>query len=353
VKVMESIPLEASDALSPAIIHYVYKTMENVVLHDACKDARFGNDPYIVKNKSKSILCSPIRHKGRMSGILYLENNLTAGAFTSERLDLLRTFSAQAAISIENSRLLKAREKAAALLTEMKIAANIQTSLLPKNPSMEGFEITAYLKPADEIGGDYYDFIHTDALDWVIIGDVSGHGVPAGLVMMMVQTSIQSLLKDRPDVKPSELLCKVNNVIKDNIIKLKENKYMTITAFTFDREGRSSFSGLHQDILVYRAIDGHVDVLDTDGIWLSAWDFGRDNVDMELKLEKNDVILLFTDGVTEAKNNDGEFFSAQPLINILKEAGGRTTEDIKKRVLKALGDFNTIDDVTLIIMKKL
>jgi serine phosphatase RsbU (regulator of sigma subunit) len=169
----------------------------------------------------------------------------------------------------------------------------------------------------------------------------------------MVQTSIQSLLKDRPDVKPSELLCKVNNVIKDNIIKLKENKYMTITAFTFDREGRSSFSGLHQDILVYRAIDGHVDVLDTDGIWLSAWDFGRDNVDMELKLEKNDVILLFTDGVTEAKNNDGEFFSAQPLINILKEAGGRTTEDIKKRVLKALGDFNTIDDVTLIIMKKL
>jgi sigma-B regulation protein RsbU (phosphoserine phosphatase) len=67
----------------------------------------------------------------------------------------------------------------------------------------------------------------------------------------------------------------------------------------------------------------------------------------------NDVILLFTDGVTEAKNNDGEFFSAQPLINILKEAGGRTTEDIKKRVLKALGDFNTIDDVTLIIMKKL
>jgi sigma-B regulation protein RsbU (phosphoserine phosphatase) len=74
---------------------------------------------------------------------------------------------------------------------------------------------------------------------------------------------------------------------------------------------------------------------------------------MELKLEKNDVMLLFTDGVTEAKNNDGKFFSAQPLIKILQEAGGCTTEEIKNRVLRALRDFNTNDDVTLIIMKKL
>ena len=353
VKVMESIPLEASDGLSPAIINYVYKTMENVVLHDARKDARFSNDPYIVKNKSKSVLCSPIRHKGRMSGILYLENNLTAGAFTSERLELLRTFSAQAAISIENLRLLKAREKAAVLLTEMKIAANIQTSLLPKNPSMEGFEVTAYMKPADVIGGDYYDFIHTNDRDWVIIGDVSGHGVTAGLVMMMVQTSIQSLLKDRQDMKPSELLGKVNEVIKDNIIRLRENKYMTITAFTFDSDGRALFSGLHQDILVYRAIDGHVDVLDSDGLWLSPWDFGRDNVDMELSLKKNDVVFLFTDGITEAKNKENRMFTVNTLIHLLTETGGRPTEEIRNRVLEALKDYHTNDDVTMIILKKL
>ncbi|MFH2059227.1 MAG: AAA family ATPase [Pseudomonadota bacterium] len=97
---LQSILVDISDNLPLSIVNYVHKIKENIVLHDTRSDERFMQDPYVIKNKSQSILCSPIRHKGRMSGILYLENNLITNAFTPERLKILQIFSTQAAISI-------------------------------------------------------------------------------------------------------------------------------------------------------------------------------------------------------------------------------------------------------------
>jgi putative nucleotidyltransferase with HDIG domain len=103
VEVFKAIPLEESTSLSTAIVNYVKKTGENIVLGDAASDKRFISDPYIAAKRPKSILCAPIKHKGVMAGIIYLENNLTAHAFTPERLKILQIFSAQAAIAIENA----------------------------------------------------------------------------------------------------------------------------------------------------------------------------------------------------------------------------------------------------------
>lgn len=125
-----------------------------------------------------------------------------------------------------NVRLKEARE---ALWGEMLVAKRIQTILLPLEPIMAGYEITAFMEPADEVGGDYYDIINTDRIDWIVIGDVSGHGVPAGLIMMMVQTSIHTVVAQHPELGPAELLVIINRVIRDNISRMDENKYMTIT----------------------------------------------------------------------------------------------------------------------------
>ncbi|MCP4135954.1 MAG: AAA family ATPase [bacterium] len=352
VVIFQSLPLEECDELSSVIVEYVKKTGENIVINDALLDDKFKDDPYVVKNKPRSILCAAITYKGKVSGIIYLENRLAANVFTPERLEILRIFFTQASISIENTRLLAQREKAAKLETKMKIAANIQSTLLPDNPEIDGFEITAYVNPAEDIGGDYYDIINCEDKDWVIIGDVSGHGVPSGLVMMMVQTSIQTILRKYPDTIPSELLSTVNEAIKYNVQRMNDDKYMTITAFSFNKDGSAVFSGLHQDIFIYRAASGCVEVIESDGIWLSPWELGHIPVDLELKLNPGDALLLYTDGITEAMDRENNEFSEQRLAGLLEKNAGRSTEEIKDVILDELTEYNTRDDVTMVILKK-
>ena len=234
----------------------------------------------------------------------------------------------------------------------MNIAANIQSVLLPENPAIPGFEITAYLKPTDAVGGDYYDIINCDNFNWVVIGDVSGHGVPAGLVMMMVQTAIQTQVRRYPDTKPSELLSVINETIKYNVAKMKEEKYMTITALTFKKDGTALYSGLHQNLLVYRASSGNVDIIPSNGMWLSPWEMAAGNADSELSLKPGDILLLFTDGITEAWDANDKMFSEEKLADILKKHGTLGTDAIKDAILEALEGYAIDDDVTMVILKK-
>lgn len=352
ILITEPVHIDSEPEIAASVINYAYKTGENIVIHDASIDERFSSDPYIIKKNPKSILCSPIRHKGKMTGILYLENNLSTGAFTPDRIELLHILSSQAAISIENSRLIVSRENEAKLRTEMNIAADIQRVLLPDDPKIEGFEITPYMKPADDVGGDYYDVINTDKKDWVVIGDVSGHGVPAGLIMMMVQTAIQTVVRKYPDMRPSEMLNAVNETVKYNIGKMKNDKYMTITVFSFEKDGNALYSGLHQNLIIYRASTDEVEEVPSAGIWLSAWDMGQKNVDSNLKLNSGDILFLYTDGITEAKDKNKKMFSEERLVKLIKETSLQSTEKMRDRVLEELKEYRTDDDVTMLILKK-
>lgn len=353
IDVLKSLPVEGNDAISESIVNYVHKTGESVVLGNASSDQRFLSDPYIVKYQPKSLLCVPIRYKGKATSIIYLENNLATDAFTPERLQLLQMFSAQASISIENSRLIMHRENETKLKTEMNIAAEIQQSMLPRHPAMEGFEITAYMKPADDVGGDYYDVITTPVRNWIVIGDVSGHGVPSGLIMMMVQTAIQTMVRKFPEIKPSELLSAVNETVRYNIENMAQQKYMTITAFSFDKNGTVLHSGQHLNLLIYRESLGDVEIKPSSGIWLSPWDLGQKSIDGQFMMKRGDVLLLYTDGITEAMDSDEKMFSEQKLVEVLKKSGKLKTDAIKNNILSALNGYTIKDDVTAVVLKKL
>ena len=216
----------------------------------------------------------------------------------------------------------------------MKIAADIQSALLPENPVIEGFDIAARLVPIDEVGGTIYDVINTSERDWVIIGDVSGHGVHAGLIMMMVQTSIQTMVRNRPDLRPSELLTMVNEAIKYNIGMMKNDKYMTVTAFSLGRDGSTLHSGMHQNIYVYRAAAGDVEKIPSNGLWLSPWDLGRESVDGELILGRGDMMLLFSDGLTEAPADDGTEYSEDSLPDILRGNGSSGAGEVLEKIFR-------------------
>ena len=274
----------------------------------------------------------------------------------NERTQELQTLNQE--LENNNIKLLKISD---ALWGEMQIAKKIQTMLLPENPTISGFEILAYMEPADEVGGDYFDIINTDKTDWITIGDVSGHGVPSGLVMMMVQSCIRSHVVESPDIKPSELLRIVNKTIGHNIKKMSEEKFMTITTIALRGDSNAIFSGRHEDILIYRADNNDVESIKTDGICLSPWGLGNEGVDIEFKLNKGDVLFVYTDGITEAvkksttesiEDNIRNMFGIDGLINILNNYGEKSISDIKNAILFALKEYEIDDDISFVLAKK-
>ncbi|OCR01424.1 hypothetical protein BCD67_23520 [Oscillatoriales cyanobacterium USR001] len=213
MSLLQSIPIEKSQSVSSTIINYVARTQESVILNDASHEGNFTKDPYISQNKPKSILCFPLINQGQLSGIVYLENNLTTGAFTSDRLEVLKILSSQAAISIENARLYqtledKVEERTAQLAqanqeistlnemlkadnlrmgAELDIVKKLQQMVLPKQSELEaieGLEIAGFMEPADEVGGDYYDVLKQNGNIKISIGDVTGHGLESGVLMI-------------------------------------------------------------------------------------------------------------------------------------------------------------------------
>jgi len=274
-----------------------------------------------------------------------------------------RTMELQAAmeeLQAANEQIVEARD---ALWGEMELAKKIQTILLPRNPAIDGYELSAYMSPTERVGGDYYDVINAAGHDWIVIGDVSGHGVPAGLVMMMTQTSIHAVLDPNPDMNPSELLETINRTITGNIRLLDEDKYMTITVMACHRNGLFYFSGLHQDIMLYRDMTGSVELVKTDGIWLGLPERpGPLGDDHRLTINIGDSMLLYTDGITEAWANgsvkdhrepEKDMYGVEKLEETFRSLGGRSTRDIQKGILHSLKDYQCHDDVTFLVIRRL
>ncbi len=245
----------------------------------------------------------------------------------------------------------------------MELAKKIQTVLLPQQPNINGYEISAYMEPADEVGGDYYDIINVDSLDWIVIGDVSGHGIPAGLIMMMVQTSIRVTLNLHPDIDPSKLLSIINKTISYNIKQMGDDKYMTITVLAAHQDGKFVFSGLHQDILIYDAETCKVKQIETNGIWLGIIDdIEGMNHNRDIAMKPGDIMLIYTDGITEAWNKNTirdqrdpikEMFGNARLMNTLASLGDYSTNTIKDGILKKLDSYKCDDDITMVILKRI
>ncbi len=365
--VLKSTPVDEHPGVSVSVVNYAARTGETVILDNACEEGDFKGDAYIAEGKIRSILCVPIIHQTKLTGVLYLENNLNAGAFVHERSGILSALSAQAAISIDNARLYenledKVRERTAelrrtrdALWGEMQLAKKIQTALVPKHPVIPGYSIAAHMEPADDVGGDYYDVIRFDGRTWLIIGDVSGHGVPSGLVMMMVQTAIKTVLGANPKAAPSALLTAVNRTITENIRQLDESKHMTITVMTAHDAGRFTYSGAHEDILIFRADSGIVDVIETTGVWIGLEDDIQEKLeDRDIYLNTGDVLILYTDGITESWRADDpeDLFGDDRLRRVIAASGAQPVHEIRNELLNALKNYDSDDDITFMIVKR-
>ena len=239
---------------------------------------------------------------------------------------------------------------------ELVIAKRVQTQILPKDLELEGYRIAATMIPATDIGGDYYDLLPTPEAAWLAIGDVTGHGLNAGLVMLMVQSAMAAIVKTRPFGSPREMVDALNEVLYDNIRRrLGTRDHVTFTLFRLGADGRVVFAGAHEDVLWWRAKTREMERVRTPGVWLGAKRGIRNvTIDTTVNLEIGDVLILYTDGVTEARDVNGTQLELDRLDAMIKEVIDESPEMIRDHIIAKTRAWmhEQQDDITVVVCRR-
>jgi PAS domain S-box-containing protein len=524
VQLLQFMSIDIPQNLPMGIINYVERTKSDVVLSDATHEGIFTTDSYIRNNQPKSILCAPLLNQSQLIGILYLENNLTAGAFTHDRLEVLKILSGQAAISITNAKLyaevkenqsrlnqfldampvgvsvhepngqiyyanqvsqellgintlpeaeteklpelyqvyrvgtnqlypadqlpiarslkgepakaddlelhqsnkiislevsttpifdetgklvyaiaafqdITERKQAEKLIAEynhtleeqvkertaqlaqanqeitmlndrlkvdnvrmsaeLEVTKQLQQMILPTAAELEaiaGLDIVGYMEPADEVGGDYYDVLLADGVVTLGIGDVTGHGLESGILMVMTQTAVRTL-QERGETDPVCFLDTLNRTLYKNLQRMNIDRNLTLAILNY-ANGKVSISGQHEEILIVRA-GGSIERIDTInlGMPIALDDNIADFIDStSIDLGPGDGIVLYTDGITEAKNMKRDQYGLDRLCAIVSQNWQQSAEDIKQAAIadvhKFIGEQKKFDDISLLILKR-
>lgn len=243
------------------------------------------------------------------------------------------------------------------MISELSVASELQRDILPtdESPAIPGLEVVAKNKPATELGGDSFNFFSLKDKTYIYVGDVTGHGVAAGLIMTMVNSLI-SVFADLYD-GPYEILVNVNKYIKKHV---KKAMFMTLVMLCWDhKKQRLSYVGAgHEHILVYRAASGQCEAILSGGVALGMVPDNSKVIKEEfLDLDDGDFVVLYSDGITEAKNEDGELFGLERLQKLIVEYATEYSVEgvnhhIAQSVTEYMGKHGQDDDITLIVMKK-
>jgi predicted ATPase/serine phosphatase RsbU (regulator of sigma subunit)/tRNA A-37 threonylcarbamoyl transferase component Bud32 len=383
VNVLQSLSIE-DQAIPKTIIYYVERTQENVLLNHASQDNPFFHDPYIIKYSPKSILCTPLVNQRELTGILYLENSLSTGVFTETQLEILKILSSQIAISIENAllyrtleekveertrQLAQANEKITALNAQLKsenvrmsaeleVSRQLQQMLLPKMEDFEqikGLDIAGFMVPADEVGGDYYDVVQHVGHLFIAIGDVTGHGLESGALAIMVQSAVHTLIANN-ETNPVKFFSALNDMVFHNVQRMKVEKSLTLALVNY-QDNQLYLSGQHEEIIVVR--EGKLELIDTVdlGFPIGLDEYIADFINqITVPFNRGDLVVLYTDGITEAENIDGVLYGLERLCEIIQAHWQKTAHEIQTAVIEDVRQFigkqKVFDDMTLLVLKQ-
>ncbi len=295
----------------------------------------------------------PLQHQNKIFGLLLLGNPIRHRRYETEDFEFLVSLGTLATIALENRRLMEEMIEKQIIEDELKIAREIQQGLYPSEiPQPEGVNICALSLPTKEVGGDYYDVIqHSDDKLVIAIGDVSGKGMPAALLMANVQAAFRTLMLSSYSIKKS--IEQINSVICSNI--RSGTKFITFFACLFDTKKKQlvySNAGHNPPFIVHR--NGRITKLTEGGLILGV--FPQVEYDEQVvQLADGDVVVFYTDGISEAMNAKEEEFTEERLEEIVLKNRRKSAEEIVKAIQKALSLHVTTahqsDDITLVVMK--
>lgn len=282
-----------------------------------------------------------------------------------ELADVVRSFNDIAgALTKANQEITLLNDKLKAenlrMSAELEITQRLQKMILPKEEELKkvsGVDIAGFMEPAAEIGGDYYDVLQQDGKIKIGIGDVTGHGLESGVVMIMAQTAVRALLANG-ETNPIRLLNAVNQIIYENTRRMKSQKNMTMMFLEYEA-GVLRLSGQHEDLIVVRA-DGRVEALDTFELGFPLGlesDISAFVAEAKIELAPGDIAVLYTDGITEAINTQKQLYGTERLYEALRQNRHRSARGIRQAAIEDLrgfiGEQTVFDDITLVVLKQL
>lgn len=304
----------------------------------------------------RSMSVYPLVVQNKQIGTLVLLKEVADG-FNREMVDIINTFVNQTSVSVENFRLLSDALENERYKEELKIAQRVQRSLLPQELASNGcFSIHAFSQAADEVGGDYYDtFQLSDHRYAVIIGDVSGKGTSAAFNMSQMKGVFHSLVQMQ--LGPKEFLVHANQALSHC---LEKSSFITISYFIIDTENRSiTFARAgHCPSLYFDGSTGTADFFRNKGLGLGILrnsNFEKHVQVNTIEYKPKDVLLLYTDGITEANNAEGEEFGYDRLRELLEQHAEKSPEKMQEEMIEAVYGFSgnrfLNDDYTMVIVK--
>jgi sigma-B regulation protein RsbU (phosphoserine phosphatase) len=232
---------------------------------------------------------------------------------------------------------------------ELAIAASIQSSILPKDMSVAGLEVSAKMIATEKVGGDYYDVLPVEGGCWIAIGDVAGHGFRAGLAMLQTQSALSALVRRSPDARPNDVWDDLNHTFFDNVrMRLRHDEHMTMSLLRFRDDGRIEIVGAHEEILVWRAAQNRCEVIPLHGTWVGISRTVRSEA-RPLRLEPGDVIVLYTDGIIEARTGS-RMLGLDPVCEVIAREHAKPVREIRDAIF-ALTTGKLDDDASVMVLR--
>lgn len=346
---------ETEITLSSSIVQRCIQDRSGLLVTDAASDQRFSASESIVLNRIRSAMVTPLIFKNEVLGVIYVDTQSRIMSYSREELELLTGIANQSATAIINARLHSQLVEQHKLAREMEIARSIQMNLLPKRyPGLPGYEISAMSLPAKQVGGDYYDFYELgEGRTGFAIADVSGKGVPAAFLTALARTYLRSGSASANE-SVANMLSRVNTQIYADVTN---NMYVTaVFGLLESATGKFRYVNAgHAYPLLFKPGGSRPVELDKGGTFLGILE-EIEYEESEVTLQPGDVLVLYTDGVTDIHNESMTPWGRENLDNTVRRMITYSAEEIRNAIYETCqgfkGDADQFDDFTLIVLKR-
>jgi sigma-B regulation protein RsbU (phosphoserine phosphatase) len=340
------------EGYSTTIVNQVVSTREPLLTNNAMFDTRYTPGQSIIMRGLRAILCAPMLVERRLVGVVYVDTAMKSGNFTESDRELLNAVAGQAGRAIENARLYRVAVVKGRMERELQMAREIQQSLLPQEmPRIAGYDVAASWRAAREVAGDFYDaFTLKDNTLGIVIADVSDKGAPAALFMAVSRTMIRA--HAHAGLSPVDTIKRTNDLILEDA---ESGMFVTVYHSVFQTGGSSvHVNAGHNPPLLYRHATGETIFMPTGGRAV-GWFLDLPAEPVQLELDPGDVIVYYTDGLTEAENPQSDYYGEERLAQALSQVADRSASEILQYILGTVETFcdgaPPFDDLTMIVVR--
>jgi sigma-B regulation protein RsbU (phosphoserine phosphatase) len=339
--------------ISTAVRDRVLNTGVSVLVRDTSMDDAFRERRSIVEQNIRTLMAVPLQARDQIIGIIYVDSPPMIREFTKDDLNLLTVMANVAAIRIEQTRFAEIEQARQLMARDLEQAAEIQQGFLPAvAPKVRGLDLAGHNAPCRTVGGDYYDFFpYGSSRVAMVLGDVSGKGMPASLLMMGLQARVQVLIEEPKSL--AEVMTKLNRITAANC---PANRFITLFFCILDGDtGELIYCNAGHNPPVLVRADGTYELLSGGGPVIGILPH-IDYQEFRAKLSEGDVLVIYSDGVTEAANPNDEELETEGLAEVVKKHRGEEAPAIVKEINKAVAVYTAgapqADDITVIVARR-